>query len=378
MVVDLAESREKIDAIDKQIVDLFEERMKVATDVANYKRSTGKKVFDPEREEQKLAALREMVDGEFNKVAVEDLFRQIMSISRKHQYQELGPSVNDIPFEEVNSLEVNQDTKVVCFGKKGSFTEQAMVEVFGEDIIGIHKDSFREIMAEVATGNAQYGVLPIENSTTGAVEGINDLLMEYNVTIVAEHTVKVEQNLLGVPGAKADGIKTVFSHPQGIMQCDTFLREHNVATKHYSSTAAAAKKIAEDGDKSVGAIASKRAADVFGLEVIKESINDEKDNFTRFIIITNKKIFLSNAEKLCLCFEIKHQVGALYNILANFYYNNLNLAKIESRPIENRKWEYRFFVDVEGNVNSPGVGNALASLGEFTSKTSVLGNIAKL
>lgn len=378
MVVDLAESRAKIDEIDKEIVRLFQERMSVATDVAAYKRSTGKKVFDPKREEEKIETLRALADDEFNKTGIEDLFHQIMSISRKYQYQVLGPVVNDIPFRQVDSLDVDEDTRVVCFGEHGAFTEQAMEEVFGKNITSYNKESFRDVMEAVADGEAKYGVLPIENTSTGGITDIYDLLIDYDVTIVAEHVIKVEQELMGLPGASLDDIKVIYSHPQGLLQCAKFLEAHpEIMTKSYSSTAAAAKKVANDQDKTYAAIASKRAADTFGLEVIQDSINYESQNYTRFIIISNQKIFLSDANKLSLCFEIKHQAGALYNMLANFYYNDLNLTKIESRPIENRNWEYRFFVEVEGNINSPGVGNALASVKEFASKLSVLGNIAK-
>ena len=379
MVVDLAESRAKIDEIDKEIVRLFQERMSVATDVAAFKRSTGKKVFDPKREEEKIAALCAMAkDDEFNRTGIEELFRQIMSISRKYQYQILGPAVNEIPFREVETLDVDEDTRIVCFGEHGAFTEQAMEEVFGKNITAYNKETFREVMETVAEGEAKYGVLPIENTSTGGITDIYDLLIDYDVTIVAEHVIKVEQDLLGLQGAELEDIKMVYSHPQGLMQCARFLENHSeMMTKSYSSTAGAAKKVAQDGDKTQAAIASKRAAETFGLKVIQPLINYESRNYTRFIIISNQRIFLSDANKLSLCFEVKHQAGALYHMLANFYYNDLNLTKIESRPIANRNWEYRFFVDVEGNVNSPGVGNALASLKEIASKLSVLGNIAK-
>lgn len=378
MVVDLQESRKKIDEIDREIVRLFQERMGVVTDVAAYKKSTGKKVFDSRREDEKIAALRELVEGDFNKRGVEDLFRQIMSIGRKYQYQKLGPSVNEIPFREVEKLDVDEDTRIVCFGEHGAFTEQAMEEIFGNKISSFHRQSFREVVETVANRDALFGVLPIENSTTGAVSGINDLLAEYGVTIIAEHSVKIEQSLLGLEGAKLEDIRTVYSHVQGLMQCSKFLEDQKgVVTKTYASTAGAAKKVRDEGDKTQAAIASRRAADAFGLHILREKINDEDSNFTRFIVITNQKIFLSDADKLSLCFEIKHEAGSLYNILANFYYNDLNLTKIESCPIENKNWEYRFFVDVEGNINSPGVGNALAGVREFANNVTVLGNVAK-
>lgn len=377
MVVDLKESREKIDKIDKEIARLFEERMEVATDVAAYKRSTGKKVLDPVREEEKIQALRALTDNEFNKTGIEDLFRQIMSISRKYQYQMLGAE-NDVEqkFRQVDAFDVDEDTRIACFGEHGAYTEQAMEEVFGKNITAINRESFREVMEMVANGEAKYGVLPIENSSTGGITDVYDMLLDYDVTVVAEHVVKVEQALMGIKGTKLEDIRTVYSHPQGILQCSKFLEKHpQIVAKTFASTSGSARKVSEEGDKTQAAIASKRAAEIFGLDVIQESINFEKNNYTRFIVISNQKIFLSNANKISLSFEIKHEAGALYNMLSSFYYNNLNLTKIESRPIENKSWEYRFFVDIEGNLNDPCVGNALASISEFANKLVVLGNI---
>lgn len=377
MIVDLAESREKIDEIDRQITRLFEQRMAIANDVAAYKRSTGKKVFDPERENRKIQELRGLADNAFNETAIEDLFRQIMSISRKYQYQLLGPTVNNIPFRQVDKLDVDADTRIVYFGERGAFTEQAMLEFFGQQMTSFNKTSFKEVMETVANGDAKFGVLPIENTSTGGITDIYDLLVEYDITIVAEHVVKVEQALLGKPGASLSDIRTVYSHPQGLMQCSKFLEEHpQMKGEEFASTAGAAKKVAQEDDMSQAAIASTRAAREFGLSVLQEAINYESQNYTRFIIISNQKIFLSDANKISLVFEIKHQAGSLYNMLANFYYNDLNLTKIESRPIAGRSWEYRFFVDVEGNLTDSGVGNALATIEEFASKLQILGNFA--
>ena len=159
MVVDLKESREKIDKIDREITRLFEERMEVANDVAAYKRSTGKKVYDPEREQQKLDTLRGYASTEFNETAVEDLFRQIMSISRKYQYQKLGPGAATIPFQQVDALDVDEDTRVVYFGERGAFSEQAMLEYFGDRITAFNKTTFRDVIETVANGEARNMVL---------------------------------------------------------------------------------------------------------------------------------------------------------------------------------------------------------------------------
>ena len=266
-------------------------------------------------------------------------------------------------------------TQGLYASEHGAYTEQAMEEVFGTDITSMNRLSFKEVLETVANGEAKYGVIPIENTSTGGINDTYDLLLDYDITIVAEHVVKVEQALLGKPGAKVSDIKKVYSHPQGIMQCSKFIKEHNMESESYMSTSSAAKKVAEEDDISQGAIASTRAAKIFGLDVLEESINFESSNYTRFIIVTNQKVFLSNANKISLSFEIKHQAGALYNMLSNFYYNDLNLTKIESRPIENRNWEYQFFVDIEGNLNDPGVRNALACIRECAKELTILGNV---
>ena len=234
MVIDLKESREKIDKIDRQIAALFEERMQVATDVAAYKRSTGKKVYDPVREEEKLKILRGLSDNEFNKTGIEDLFRQIISISRKYQYQVLGTE-NELKqiFRQVNSFDTDCDTRVVCFGEHGAYTEQAMEEVFGKDITAINKNTFKEVMETVANGEAKFGVLPIENTSTGGIADIYDLLLDYDITIVAEHVIKVEQALVGVPGAKLEDIKTVYTKEILPAFCKFFLNIIELSIKMF-------------------------------------------------------------------------------------------------------------------------------------------------
>ena len=249
-----------------------------------------------------------------------------------------------------------------------------MLEYFGDKITAFNKTTFRDVIETVANGEAKYGVVPIENTSTGSITDIYDLLVEHDITIVAEHVVKVEQALLGVKGAATEDIKEVYSHPQGLLQCAPFLEEHDIQGIEYASTAGAAKKIAEEKDKTHGAIASTRAAEVFGLNVLQERINYQSTNFTRFIIISNQKVFLKDANKISVAFEVKHVPGALYNMLANFYYNEMNLTKIESRPLHGKKWEYRFFVDLEGNLNESSVENALATMHECASNLKVLGN----
>lgn len=374
-MIDLAKSRESIDRIDKQIVDLFEERMKVAGDVAEYKKNTGKKVFDPEREAQKLETLGALASTEFNERAIQELFSQIMSISRKYQYSLL--TEQNEKFEELKELPKGADTKVCFFGAPGSYSEQAMIDCFGSNVTSFPASAFKEVMEAVQSGKADFGVLPIENTTTGGITDSYDLLMEYDNYLVGEHVVKIEHALLGVPGAKIEDIRKVYSHSQGLSQCKKFFDEYpDIRPAVSSSTSESAKRVMEEKDIAMAAIASKRAADIYGLEVLRECLNTEEVNSTRFIIVTNKKTFLPTANKISICFELPHESGSLYKMLSHIMYNNLNMTKIESRPIPGRSFEYRFFVDFEGRISDAAVRNTLNGIREEASRLKVLGNIA--
>jgi chorismate mutase/prephenate dehydratase len=374
-MIDLSVSREQIDKIDSQIVELFEERMKVANEVAKYKMETGKAVFDKEREESKLKKLGAMSHGEFNERAVKELFSQIMSISRKYQYGVLAHTDEVTNFQKVEKLPVDDSTQIYFFGVPGTHTQQAMEDFFGKKIEGISCSSFQGVMEAVEEGRADYGVLPIENSSTGGITTNYDLLLNYKNAIVGQYVMKVDQCLLALPGTRMEDIRTVYSHPQGLAQCSVFMEEHpDFHGVEFGSTAAAAKKVAEDKDKTQAAIASRRAAKEYGLEIVADSIQQEKNNSTRFIVIGQKEIFTPESDKMALCIELPHKSGSLYRILSHFLYNDLNLTLIESRPIPGRNWEYRFFVDIEGNLDSPGVQNALRGVKEEAAFMRVLGN----
>lgn len=374
-MIDLQQSRNEIDRIDKQIVALFEERMGIANDVAEYKIKTGKKVLDKERENEKLRVLQAMASNDFNKQGVGELFTQIMSMSRKYQYGLMSNHNQGLPLKEIESLHTDKNLKVVCFGVKGSYTEQAMEEYFGTDIDSFHAPTFKEIMEVIKDGKADYGVLPIENTSTGGITDIYDLLVEYDNYIVGEHVVKVQQALLGLPEAKLEYIENVYSHPQALMQSSKFLRNNpKMKPIECISTSDSAKKVFKDQDITQGAIASIRAAKCYNLKVLKESINHENTNSTRFIIITKKKEFIKDANKISICFELPHESGSLYNMLSHFIFNNLNMTKIESRPLEGRPFEYRFFVDFAGNLKDASVKNALLGIGEEAIGCRILGN----
>lgn len=374
--MDLQQLRVEIDDVDRQIVELFEKRMDIASKVADYKIATGKKVFDREREAQKIKAVRELASSDFNKVGVEELFSQLMSMSRKLQYQKLASAgaSGRLPFISIDSID-KADSRVCYQGAEGAYSEMATKEFFGENVNCFHVETFRDAMSVLEEGSADYAVLPIENSTAGVVSEVYDLLTEYENYIVGEQIIEIRHCLMGIPGAKLSDIKTVFSHPQSLMQSSRFLNEHSdIQQISMKNNAFAARKVSEDKDITQAAIASRAAAEIYGLDIIKEGINQADSNSTRFIIVANQKVFLKGARKISLCLEIPHEAGSLYHIMSHFIYNNLNMTKIESRPIEDKDWEYRFFIDFEGNLEDSSVRNALRGLREEARMMKILGN----
>ena len=373
--MDLSELRVQIDAIDKDIVELYERRMDICRQVAEYKIENGKKVFDKVREEEKIARVKSLTHNAFNSVGIQELFEQIMSMSRKLQYQLLAEkgALGKLPFIAVDKLD-QEGARVVFQGAEGAYSQAAMRQYFGDKISSIHVDTFRDAMAAIEEGSADFAVLPIENSTAGIVSEIYDLLVEYENYIVGEQIIKIEHCLLGLPGTKLEEIHTVYSHPQSLMQSARFLSEHDWKQISMQNNAFAARKVAEEQDRSQAAIASAYAGETYGLEVLKRGVNQSSNNSTRFIIVTNQKIFEKDAKKISICFEVPHESGSLYHMLSHFIYNGLNICKIESRPIEDRTWEYRFFLDFEGNLSDSAVKNALRGLRDEARNMKILGN----
>ncbi len=373
---ELQQIRPEIDAVDAQLVELFEKRMDLCREVAEYKIAVKKPVLDRKREEGKLQALQAMADSEFNGHCVVELFSQIMAMSRKMQYQMLAEQgiLEGHGFAEVEKLPI-KDICVVYQGVEGAYSHQAMRQYFGEEVKNFHVPSFRDAMEAIRQGKADYAVLPIENSSAGIVNDTYDLLVQYENYIVAETFVKAEHCLLGTKEAELSDIKTVYSHPQGLMQCSKYLEEHrDWVQRSDTNTAASAKKVLEDNDISQAAIASALAGKLYGLKILAKRINYNAENTTRFIIVAKDKIYQKGAKKVSICFEVPHASGTLYNMLSHIIFNNLSMTKIESRPIEGKNWEYRFFLDLEGNLGEFSVINALRGIAEEAMEFRILGN----
>ena len=372
---DLKLIREEIDEIDSQIVSLYEERMQRTTEVAEYKISVGKPVLDRQREKEKLQKVKGQAK-EDNRFGVGELFEQIMAMSRKRQYQLLQQSgqAQELGFEEVEELPF-YTRKIVYQGTEGAYSQLAMKAYFGDAAEGYHVETWRDAMEAIQRGEADYAVLPIENSSAGIVGENFDLMLEYDNYIVAEKTIKIEHALLGLPEAELSDIRTVYSHPQALMQSVDFLDDHKEWERvSVKNTAVAAKQVVGEQRKEQAAIASEVTADIYGLKILKNHINYSEENSTRFIIVGGRRLRLKGADKVSICFEVSHESGSLYRMLSHFMFNNLNMVKIESRPIKDKSFEYRFFVDLEGDLGEGAMQNALKGLLEEALYVKVLGN----
>lgn len=372
----LEELRNELDRIDPQIIQLYEERMSVCEEVGEIKIEEGRKVFDRNREQQKLAQVTREAKDPFYKKGLTELFEQLMSQSRKLQYQLLTKkgALGRLPFIGVEELDW-KNSRVVFQGTDGAYSQAAMYKFFSKDVNSFHVQTFRDAMEAIEEGSADFAVLPIENSSAGMVSEMYDLLEEFENYIVGEVILPINHYLVGTENTTLESIERVYSHPQALMQCSKFLDRHGSWQQiGAANTAVAAKKILNENDPTQAAICSEHAAEIYGLKILEEKINHNHNNSTRFIVVTNQKIFLKKAQKISICFEVAHESGSLYHLLSHFIYNDLNMTKIESRPIEGKTWEYRFFVDFEGNMGDAAVKNAIRGLREESKSLKILGN----
>ena len=372
----LEELRNELDRIDPQIIQLYEERMSVCEEVGEIKIEEGRKVFDRNREQQKLAQVTREAKDPFYKKGLTELFEQLMSQSRKLQYQLLTKkgALGRLPFIGVDELDW-KNSRVVFQGTDGAYSQAAMHKFFSKDVNSFHVQTFRDAMEAIEEGSADFAVLPIENSSAGMVSEMYDLLEEFENYIVGEVILPINHYLVGTENTTLESIERVYSHPQALMQCSKFLDRHGSWQQiGAANTAVAAKKILNENDPTQAAICSEHAAEIYGLKILEEKINHNHNNSTRFIVVTNQKIFLKKAQKISICFEVAHESGSLYHLLSHFIYNDLNMTKIESRPIEGKTWEYRFFVDFEGNMGDAAVKNAIRGLREESKSLQILGN----
>lgn len=365
--MNLDEIRKDIDGIDREIVELIVKRMNLSRDVAAYKIKNGKKVFDSAREQAILDKVSTLA-GEHGKAA-RLIYSTIMEQSRALQYP-LVDSPIDMKSEHLDPDKVKT---IACQGVKGAYSSSAGKQLYKNAKI-IYCDTFAGVFDAVESGEAELGILPVENSWAGSVHEVYDLLIGRKFYIAAAADAHISHNLIGTKDASLSDIKRVMSHEQALRQCGDFLKRNRIEPVGCTNTAIGVKKAAALGDKQVGAIGSAASAEEYGMNILEKGIASADCNITRFIAISNKFYTNEGADKISIVFSTPHVPGALYSVFARFAASGLNMSKIESRPIKNRNFEYLFYVDLIGKLISRDTLSIINSLSEELGEFTLLGN----
>ncbi len=365
----LEKSREKINSIDKKLAELFEERMGCVKKIAQEKAKTNKAVSDPDREKKVIEnALNALTDKSMGKYTIE-FFKDLMEVSKRMQSDLIPVSPGHV------NLELKKGGKAGYQGTEGSYTEQAFRWVYGEKAEPAPYDDLTDLFEAISAGEIISGVVPYENSSTGGVNAVTDLMRRYGLYIKAETEIRIEHCLLGVRGAALSDIKYVYSHPQGLSQCSEFFNDYPDLTEcSYSNTAFAARDVAKWGKKENAAIASPRCAKLYGLDIIRDNIQNNNRNKTRFIVISPDANPVEGAVKTSILFTSDHRPGALYRVLEPFYKTGINITRIESRPNPRRSFEYFFYLDFGGSAAEPEVARALEEARKYCGLFRIMGS----
>ena len=353
--MNLEDLRKKIDEADTEIVRLIAERIRIAKEIGGEKRKQGKQIEDREREQKVLENVRGVAQEEnISQESIESIYRQIVSASK---------SVEGI---------------VVAFqGEIGAYSEEAAFHFFGPSVRVKPCESLDNVFKAVEQDEAQFGVVPIENSLEGSISRVYDLLLDSSLMVCGETELRVVHCLIASPEARLDLIKKVYSHPQALGQCQAFLRHLDSELIPTYDTAGSVKMIKEKGIADGAAIASIRAAEIYGMQIIAREIEDNPNNVTRFFILAKQDSPPSGNDKTSIVFSVKHRPGALYEFLRELASKNINLTKIESRPTRQKPWEYNFYLDFEGHREDKAAQEALASLDRSSLFVKVLGSYPK-
>lgn len=377
--MDLKDYRLQIDEIDQQMTELFQMRMDVAQRIASYKKEHGLQVFDSGREREKIKEINAMVRPDL-KMYTTELYSLIFELSKCHQHKNL---INDIDQRIADALENTpkefpRDPVVACQGVEGAYSQIAAEKLFKIPDI-MYFRSFESIFAAIENGLCDYGVLPLENSTAGSVKRVYDLMQKHNFSIVRSTRVKVDHCLLALPDTDISEIREIYSHEQAISQCSDFLNSFTgVTVVPCENTAIAAQKVKESGRKDIAAIASGSCAQLYGIKTLKKAIQNQGNNYTKFICISKNIEIYPGADKTSLMMTLPHKPGSLYKALSHFYALGLNLIKIESRPIPERDFEFMFYFDLETSVYSQEFVQLMSSLKDMSEEFMYLGSYSEV
>lgn len=345
------ELREKIDQVDEKIIEFLSQRACLAQKIGQTKNLGNEEIYVPSREKEILQRVSRLNRGPLPEQAIRSVYREVLSASRSLE----GP------------------LRVAYLGPDATFTQMAARERFGLSTVYVSVASIQGVFQEVERGRANFGVVPVENSTEGVVTHTLDMLVEADVKICAEIYLEIHQCLLSRPG-RSGQFQRIVSHPQAVAQCRDWLANHfpQVPVDEVASTAQAAQMAVQDA--TLAAIAGRLASEFYGLEIVEENIEDQSNNITRFLVIRDQISRPTGEDKTSIIFSVKDEVGILHRMLEPFAKNRINLTKIESRPLKNKPWEYLFFLDFNGHVEEPGICKALKQLEKICIFVKVIGS----
>ena len=370
---DLKELRSEIDKLDRQITDLFSRRMDCSKEVGEYKKSHNIPILNEEREKEILNRI-EKEGGEYGTFS-RLLYSNIMQLSREVQHDivssgallrnEIASAPGTVPTENIT---------IAVQGIKGANSHEAAMSIFGENADIAFFNSFASVFNAIENETADFGVLPVENSSAGSVSDVYDLILRHRFYIIDALDLRIDHCLCGLKQSTAEDIEYVWSHPQALAQCSNFINENNLQAIPYPNTAVAAKEIFREKRLNCAALCSEVAAKEYGLKILKKDFQNNRANTTRFIVISKKLYIPPDACKISLCFSLPHVTGSLYTVLCRFNSLGLNLTKIESRPMDSKYFDYLFYLVFTGNVSDKRVLSLLCALSVELPEFSFFGN----
>jgi len=379
--MDLQELRKEIDRIDHELIGLFGQRMDVAGEIAAYKKEHNIPTLDARREREKLHKIAEMTPEQFKEYAV-SLYSLLFELSRSHQNRLLGKNT-DLTEQITRAIADTQplfpkDAFVACQGVEGSYSQLACDRLFKMPSI-LYFSNFDAVFSAVEKGLCRYGVIPLENSTAGSVNAVYDLMQKHNFRIVRSVRVKVDHNLLAKPGVKLADVKEIYSHEQAISQCAGYLASlPGVKVIRCENTAMAAQMVAQSGRTDVAALSSRNCVELYGLECLAEAVQDQGNNYTRFVCISKNLEIYPGADRTSLMMVLPHRPGSLYKVLSRFYALGINLNKLESRPMPERNFEFMFYFDLDTSVYSPEFIQLMGEIQDISEDYAYLGSYSEV
>lgn len=378
--MELSEIREKINAVDDQLLDLFLQRMDLSEEVAAYKNEHHQPILNKQREREILAKVAEK-SGDRERFSYH-LFSTIFELSRSRQ-AELITAPTKVEAQVKASLAAGgevfpQTGLVACQGVEGANSQVACDRLLPRGNI-VYVKTFDAVVSAVESGLCKFGVVPIENSSNGSVRAIYDLIQRKKFSIVRSTRLCIRHELLALPGVKMDDITEIYSHEQAIGQCSKFLNGlGGVRVIPCDNTAMAAKMVADSGSRHAAAISSHPCAALYGLQCVNDAIQDSDNNYTRFICITKDPVIYAGANRISLIIACDNKPGALYEILSKLAALGINMTKLESCPVTGRNFEFIFFLELEASVHEPGVLPMLEELERSCANFQFLGSYAEV